>query len=50
MHFLDIGPKFLEADGTLPRDLMPDYLHLSGMGYGIWAESIEMLVITLSGC
>jgi hypothetical protein len=24
MKFLDIGPKFLEADGTLPRSVMPD--------------------------
>ena len=41
VHYLDIGPKFLEADGTLTREIMPDLLHLSEKGYGIWADSIE---------
>jgi beta-glucosidase len=49
VHFLDIGPKFLEADGTLPVDIMPDLLHLSPTGYGIWAESIEPVVEKLLG-
>jgi beta-glucosidase len=38
--FLDIGPKFLEPDGTLPKDVMPDLLHPSTKGYQIWAESM----------
>lgn len=41
VHFLDLGAGFLEADGTLPREIMPDFLHLSPEGYGIWAETIE---------
>lgn len=41
VFFLDIGPKFLTADGTLERTIMPDLLHLSPRGYEIWAESIE---------
>ena len=41
VHYLDIGPKFLEKDGTLTRKIMPDLLHLSEGGYTIWAESIE---------
>ena len=49
VHFLDIGSKFLEADGTLPKDIMPDFLHLSPAGYGIWAESIEPKVKELLG-
>ncbi|MSP15103.1 MAG: GDSL family lipase [Myxococcales bacterium] len=39
--FLDVGPKFLAADGTLPKELMPDLLHLSAKGYEIWADAIE---------
>lgn len=39
--FLDLGPKFLGADGTLAADVMPDKLHLSGKGYTIWADAIE---------
>ena len=38
--FLDIGPKFLEPDGTLSRSLMPDQLHPSERGYEIWARSM----------
>lgn len=35
------GSNFLEEDGTLTREIMPDLLHLSEKGYAIWAESIE---------
>ena len=41
VKYLDIGKNFLEDDGTLPREIMPDYLHLSAKGYRIWADSIE---------
>jgi beta-glucosidase len=41
VFWVDFGHKFLNDDGTLPRELMPDYLHLSKKGYEIWAESIE---------
>jgi len=27
IRFLDIGQKFLAADGTLPKEIMPDFLH-----------------------
>ena len=41
IFWLDFGHKFVTEDGLIPRDLMPDYLHLSAKAYGIWAESIE---------
>ena len=41
VFWVDFGHKFLNDDGILPRELMPDYLHLSKKGYEIWAESIE---------
>lgn len=41
IFFLDIGPKFLAADGTLPKEIMPDFLHPSTKGYEIWAEAIK---------
>ncbi len=40
VHWRDLGPKFLNADGTLSREIMPDVLHLSEQGYQIWAEAI----------
>ena len=49
VSFLDIGPKFLEADGTLPKSIMPDALHPNEKGYQIWAEAIEGKVAELMG-
>ncbi len=49
VHFLDIGPKFLETDGTLTKEMMPDLLHLNEKSYRIWAESIEPSVAKLMG-
>ena len=41
VRFLDIGPKFLDFDGTLPRSIMPDLLHPNAKGYQIWADAME---------
>jgi lysophospholipase L1-like esterase len=41
VKYLDIGARFLEKDGSLSREVMPDYLHLSPKGYAIWAEAIK---------
>jgi beta-glucosidase len=41
VFYLDIGHHFLADDGTLPGEIMPDYLHLSAKGYQIWADAIE---------
>jgi lysophospholipase L1-like esterase len=40
VKFLDIGPKFLEFDGTLPKSIMPDLLHPNEQGYQIWADAM----------
>jgi lysophospholipase L1-like esterase len=31
----------LEKDGSLSKEIMPDYLHLSPKGYTIWADAIQ---------
>jgi beta-glucosidase len=36
----DIGAAFLGADGTLAKDVMPDFLHLTPAAYRTWAEAI----------
>ena len=41
VHYLDIGQSFLEKDGAIAREIMPDFLHLSRKGYRIWAEAME---------
>jgi lysophospholipase L1-like esterase len=41
VKFLDIGKAFLEDDGTITKEVMPDYLHLSPLGYRRWADAME---------
>ena len=41
VRYLDIGPTFLAPDGTLPKEIMPDFLHPGEKGYEIWAAAIE---------
>jgi len=49
VFWIDFGYKFVNDDGTIPKDLMPDYLHLSTKGYEIWAEAIEGKLATILG-
>ncbi len=42
--FMDIKESFLDKEGNLSKDNMPDFLHLSEKGYFIWAEAIEPTV------
>ncbi len=49
VYYLDIGPKFLDADHKLSKDIMPDHLHPNTKGYTIWAEAIEPTVAKLLG-
>ena len=39
--FLDLGPRFLAADGTLPAAVMPDFLHPREEGYTRWAAALK---------
>lgn len=41
VHYLEIGDEFLESDGTISREIMPDQLHLSKQGYERWANALE---------
>lgn len=49
VYYLDIGPHFLAADGTLSKEVMRDLLHLNEASYRTWAESIEPKVKELLG-
>ena len=46
---LDIGPKFLDDKGFLPKGIMPDTTHPSAQGYEIWARAIEPELKTMLG-
>jgi len=41
VRFLDIGDQFINPDGTISKEIMPDYLHLSKEGYERWAKAID---------
>ena len=43
VFYKDIGEKFLDKDGTIPEDVMPDKpaLHPNAKGYEIWADAIQ---------
>lgn len=49
VHWLDIGHVFLDGEGKLNRDLMPDGQHPNEAGYGAWAEAMEPSVKRLLG-
>lgn len=49
VFWADFGHRFIDEQGRIPSDLMPDYLHLSPRGYEIWAESIEPRLAELIG-
>jgi lysophospholipase L1-like esterase len=39
--FLDIGSKFLDADGKVSPDVMPGLLHPNAKGYQAWADAMN---------
>ena len=41
VFYLDIGPKFLDADGVIQPDIMADKLHPTEKGYEIWAQAVQ---------
>ena len=49
VRYLDIGAKLSNADGSLSKEIMPDFLHLSEKGYQIWADAMDPLLKQLMG-
>ena len=41
IFYLDISDRFLNEDGVLSKEVMPDLLHPREKGYRIWAELIS---------
>ena len=39
--FVDIGPKLLQPDGTISREVMGDFVHPTEKGYAVWAEALR---------
>ena len=53
IHFLDLGPQFLNADGSPGPGLGKDTIHLSPTGYARWADgmaaTLDLLMRRSSG-
>lgn len=47
IYFRNINKAFLDADGVLSRDIMPDLLHPNEKGYETWAVRTEAELRTL---
>ncbi|MFL6657084.1 MAG: GDSL-type esterase/lipase family protein [Massilia sp.] len=47
VYYLDINQAFLDADGKLSPDIMPDYLHPNEKGYEIWAQAMQAPLLKL---
>ena len=41
VHLLDINANFMDDEGTLKKELLPDLLHLSPAAYDIWADAVS---------
>jgi lysophospholipase L1-like esterase len=42
--YIDIGAQMIEPDGTISRDMMPDFVHPTAKGYVIWADAIQPVI------
>jgi beta-glucosidase len=49
VFYMDINKAFLNEEGVLTRDVMPDLLHPQEKGYAIWAEAMEPTLARLMG-
>jgi lysophospholipase L1-like esterase len=49
VRWADFGHKYVNEQGQIPREIMPDYLHLSKEGYQIWADSIRTPLANMLG-
>ena len=44
IRYLDISNKFLDPDGKIQKEIMPDALHPNDKGYQIWADAMQPLL------
>ena len=47
IRFLGIGPKFLNPDGSISTELVPDGHHPNEQGYVVWAEAMKDSIVEL---
>ena len=47
--YLDVSKIFLDADGEIPKELMPDALHPTEKGYDLWYDAMRPTLERLLG-
>ncbi|GAC1570905.1 MAG: hypothetical protein NVS3B7_00340 [Candidatus Elarobacter sp.] len=45
VRWLDPGPGFVDAQRRIPPELLPDGLHPSSAGYGVWAAALRPVLL-----
>ena len=40
VSLIDLHDKFVQDDGSISKDVMPDYLHPGARAYRIWADAL----------
>jgi len=49
IFYLDFGSQFIGNDGTISKQIMPDYLHPNVVGYKIWEDAMQPKLTELIG-
>ncbi|HMI01084.1 MAG TPA: GDSL-type esterase/lipase family protein [Pedobacter sp.] len=49
IFYCDVNHVFLNFDGSINKEFMPDYLHPSPAGAKLWAQAMEPLLSSLMG-
>jgi len=44
IFYLDLAAAFLEPDGSIAEDIMPDLLHPTTLGYERWAAAMDSVL------
>lgn len=44
VKYFDFGTRFLQPDGVLSPEIMPDFLHPNAAGYQIWADAVSGII------
>jgi lysophospholipase L1-like esterase len=47
VRYLDMGPRFVQGDGSISPSVMADYLHPTENGYQIWADTMRPVLESL---
>jgi len=47
VYYLDLNHVFLQENGELPEEVMPDFLHPNEEGYRLWADAMESMIENL---